>query len=247
MSSVLAAGPEAIASHRAAAQLWEIGGRRAAPVELTIPRGRRHRPRGAVVHEARDLDFAEPCLRSAIPTTGLARTILDLGAVAPEQVRGAIRSARRNHELEWSDLLDTLAVHSRRGRPGLGVLRRLVAAHYGEMAGDSATEDHAFTLLWSSSLVPTPERHVPVLCADGVTVTADLGWPRWRAYVEVQGVDHFTNEDLQHTDLHRRNQLHLAGHNVLYVSGRQLRSDPSRFLADVEALLRRAGWRPGAF
>lgn len=69
-------------------------------------------------------------------------------------------------------------------------------------------------------------------------MTADLGWPRFRALIEIQGVDHFTNEDLQHLDLHRRNQLELAGYSVLVYSGRLLKRQPDQFVCDVESLLR---------
>jgi very-short-patch-repair endonuclease len=49
------------------------------------------------------------------------------------------------------------------------------------------------------------------------------------------------NEDLQHVDLHRRNQLELAGYSVLTYSGRLLKRQPDQFVSDVKVLLRRCG------
>lgn len=71
-------------------------------------------------------------------------------------------------------------------------------------------------------------------------VTVDLGWPDRGALLEIDGVDHLTNEDLQHLDLHRRNQITLAGYSLLVYSGRLLRRQPDQFVRDVEDLLRTA-------
>ncbi|QGG95641.1 hypothetical protein [Actinomarinicola tropica] len=91
-------------------------------------------------------------------------------------------------------------------------------------------------------MVPRPEKQVRIVCADGVPVTADHGWPEHRVLLEVVGVDHLTNEDLMHTDLHRRNQIELAGYRLLVYSGRMLAARPDQFVLDVSRMLRAAGW-----
>ena len=96
----------------------------------------------------------------------------------------------RSHGLTWGDLIGTLTDHSQRGRSGLGVLRRVVDQHYGQIAGDSHTEDRAFQILVDSGRVPVPERLVPVTCADGVVVTPDFLWSDYKLILEVFGVDH---------------------------------------------------------
>ena len=240
MTTQLAAGPGAVVSHRTALHLWGLRFSPSVPLEVTIPRGRSHRRRGVVVHESGDLDRASPVEIEGITVTGLARSLLDLGAVAPADVRRAVWAARRTHGIGWDALLRALVDHARSGRRGIGPLRRVVAGHYAELATDSATEDLAYGLLVDAARVPRPDKQVQVRCADGVVVTADLGWPTHRALVEIQGIDHFTNEDLQHVDLHRRNQLELAGYTVLAYSGRLLRRRPDQFVADVEQLLGRS-------
>jgi hypothetical protein len=48
-AAVLGAGPGAVASHATAAALWDLSGfRRAGRPELSIPRGRYHRPPDAI-------------------------------------------------------------------------------------------------------------------------------------------------------------------------------------------------------
>jgi len=244
LAAHLAAGPASLVSHRAALRLWgiELGG--PVPVEVSVPRGRSPRRRTTVTHVVRDLHLAEPTRIDGVPVTGLARTLLDLGGVMPSRVRRAVWAARRTHGLEWEALLHTLVAHARPGRPGVGPLRAVLAEHIGDVATDSGTEDLAIEILLRSGRIPPPARQVPITCADGVTVTADLAWPEYRALVEIHGVDHLTNEDLQHVDVHRRNQIELAGWALLVYTGRLLRRQPDQFVRDVDALLRRGGW-PG--
>ena len=244
MIAFLAAGPGSAVSHRTALRLWGIAGRQSVPIELSVAAGRGRSRRGVVFHRSRDLHLADIQWRSGIAVTGLTRTLLDLGGVAPDLVRPSVWAAMRTHGIGWDDLLRVLVAHSGKGRVGLAPLRQIVSAHYGDASGDSATEDLALQILVDSGRVPKPERLVPVICADGVTVTADLGWAEHRAYVEVYGVDHLTNEDLQHLDHHRANQLRLAGNELVTYTGRLLRRQPDQFVRDVEAMLRRCGWGP---
>ncbi len=243
MVAVLAHGPGAVASHRTAARLWGIAGAAPVPIEVSVPYPRDPRRRGQICHRVRDLHLADAHIVSGIPVTGLARTVLDLGAVDRELTRSAMWRAMREHDLSWKELLGTLVDHSRRGRDGLGVLRSLIAQHYGVRRGDSDTEESAYRILVDSGRVPVPQRLVPVTCADGVTVTVDFAWPTYRVLVEVYGVDHLTNAELVQTDLHRINQLALAGWERLIVTGTMLRK-PDRFVHEVRDMLQRRGWQP---
>lgn len=241
LAAVLAAGDGAVASHRTAAHLWGLAPRPAV-IEITTPLTRPHMAPGVVGHRSRDLDRARIVRLSGIPVTGAARTILDLGAVTPDAVRPAVWRGLRSSAFAWPTLLRTLIEHSRRGRSGIGPLREVVAAHYGELGTDSDTEDVAFEILVDSGRVPLPDKQVEVVCADGVPVTIDMGWPQYGALLEIFGVDHLTNEDLQHLDLHRRNQIGLTGRRLLIYTGRLLKKQPDQFVTDVEALLRAGGW-----
>src|SRR5215210_6323095 len=91
MAAVLACGPDAVLSYRAAAALWGMrGGMR---VEVTMPRALRPR-RGIEVHRA-DLPQDERTTHRGIPTTTVPRTLLDLSAVVGT---GHLRSALRQAE-----------------------------------------------------------------------------------------------------------------------------------------------------
>jgi hypothetical protein len=243
MAAVLAGGDGSVASHRTAAYLWGITTSKRVPIEISIPRGTsRGTQAGVIAHTSTDLHLAPVEIRNGISVTGLARTLLDLGAVDRRAVRRAVMRARRTHGLGWDELLVTLIDHSRRGRPGLGALREVLGVHYGELSRDSDTEDLAWQIMLDSGRVPMPDAQVKVVCADGVEVDIDFGWPQWRVYLEVFGVDHLTNEDLQHLDLHRRNQIELADNRLLIYTGRLLRRQPDQFITDVLRQLRAGGW-----
>ena len=177
MGEVLAAGPGALVSHRSGVFLWDGVVPGGVPIQVTVPTHRRGATRGAQWHRSCDLELAASELRRGIPTTGLARTLLDLGAVDASLVRPFLWHARREHGLEWGDVLGIIVDHSRRGRTGLGVLRGVAEEYYVQLAGDSRTEDRAHQVLVDSGRVPIPDRLVRVTCADGVVVTVDFMWP----------------------------------------------------------------------
>jgi len=83
MAAVLACGPAAVLSHRAAAALW---GLRPTPgrIEVTVGTTARRVP-GLLVHRSRMLHAGDITYRDQIPVTSVARTLLDLaGAVPPD-------------------------------------------------------------------------------------------------------------------------------------------------------------------
>jgi very-short-patch-repair endonuclease len=121
MAAVLAAGPGAVASHRAAARLWGLVDD--APIELTVPRGRTPELWGpVVVHQT--TSPAYPLHRNRIAVTSPMRALLDLAAVASVATvldamdRAAVANLCQVAAIEW----ELLAV-ARPGRRGVRVLR----------------------------------------------------------------------------------------------------------------------------
>lgn len=137
LAAVLAAGPGAMASHRSAAHLHGVPGASAGQVDIVIPhrtvnddgnrRGRRvNALAGVNVHRPRDLDRTTPHRIDSIPCTNLLRTLLDLGAVAPHLVHGAVGHALTN-DLATLDAIETVLLdHARQGRHGVTALRSAV-------------------------------------------------------------------------------------------------------------------------
>src|SRR4051812_18311066 len=108
-AAVLACGPDALLSHRSAAELWGLLRSSRYIIDVTVPRRIRGQ-RGIKVHYS---SGAEPDERDWIPVTSVAQTLFDLATTEPKrQLERAWDNAER---LEFLDL-DTLARFL--GRPG---------------------------------------------------------------------------------------------------------------------------------
>lgn len=236
--AVLAGGPTALASHRSAAALWELDGSTKGRKEIVGARHRRARYELAKCHESTDLHLADPTERDRIPCTGLERTLLDLGAVVPrERLQQAVDDAIRRNLCTWDDLLRTLAVHSRRGRRGVGPLRAVLEISSGEQVPDSHFNRLVERLLLANEL-PAPVVEHNVLSAAGLLIArVDLAYPRLKIAIELDGRrDHFTSVAFER-DRARQNALELEGWIVLRYTWRQFVDTPLRLVAEVHAAL----------
>ena len=70
-----------MASHRSAAVLWRLDGFRPGRPEVTTPAHVSLERPSLRVHETTQWDRTDVVMREHIPTTGIARTLLDLAAV----------------------------------------------------------------------------------------------------------------------------------------------------------------------
>jgi hypothetical protein len=123
------AGPSSAISHRSAAGLWRLDGvDPGGIVELTTTSGRSDVPQGIVLHRTRVLTPGDAGWLGTLRVTGVARTLMDLGAVVadPAVVEAAAESAfRRDSEL-FARLKRRLEDEARHGRRGFGTLRDIV-------------------------------------------------------------------------------------------------------------------------
>lgn len=125
-AAVLAAGPDAMASHRSAAWLWGVPRPGGEPCDVILPgRGRRSSPRleGVVIHRPRDQGDLRPCRRYGIPCTNILRTLCDLGAVDRRGVNPAVGHVLTNSLATASALDRAICSHSRQGRHGIVAFR----------------------------------------------------------------------------------------------------------------------------
>lgn len=136
IAAVLAAGPGALASHRSAAHLHGVAPSHPPPVDIVVParppgaRGERGKAVSGLsnvhVHRQRDLARTSPHRIDGIPCTNILRTLLDLGAVAPDLVHGAVGHALTNDLASLHAIESTLINHARQGRHGVSALRRAI-------------------------------------------------------------------------------------------------------------------------
>ena len=164
MAAYLAAGSEALASHRSAGALWGLRGVEApAMPEITLWADR-HRPlHGVTVHRTRSLDPVDISRVCRIPVTTPARTLLDLGAVVPALVvESALEDALMRRLVTFQLLTATLERLGGPGRNGAGVLRALVEERDPATAPtQSMLEDMLFRVVRRGRL-PEPVRQYEV-------------------------------------------------------------------------------------
>jgi predicted transcriptional regulator of viral defense system len=120
MAALLACGRKAALSHRSAAARWGIT-RYSGRIEVTVPSTRRRSH--PFIARRSSLQPDEVTEERGIPTTTVARTLIDLGAVFNHaQLERAIREAEYLRLFDLTELTRLLDRH--KGRSGTAALRR---------------------------------------------------------------------------------------------------------------------------
>ncbi len=128
IAAVSAVGVDALASHRSAARLWGIPRPDDDPVDVLLAAQRRDVAfDGVIVHRPRDLARLVPQRRFGIRCTNIIRTLLDLGAVDPDALHGAVGHAITTNLVTLDALEVAAAEHARPGRGGIVAVRDAIA------------------------------------------------------------------------------------------------------------------------
>lgn len=187
LGAVLAAGPTAVASHRAAYVLWGLDGLSSSPAEITVAYTSSPVPEGVIRHRTRRAP--EVHVRSRVPCTSVERTLIDVGRYLPTAIieRGVEDAIKRG--LTTHDRLATvIEEQGGRGVPGAGRVRRVVQRRpAGARAAGSPAEVRFLQLLRRYGL-PDPVRQFVVVCRNGQTYVVDMAWPEKRVLVEIDGL-----------------------------------------------------------
>jgi very-short-patch-repair endonuclease len=231
MAAVLAAGPGAALSHRAAADLFGLrpgGGR----IEATVPRGRTG-PAGVIVHRSHMLEPKDFTIVDGIRVTTIARTLLDLAGVVPEH-----HLARAVDRAERLEIFDLMAVEDvllgARGKRGAAALRRVIA-QYRPLNVNEGLEERFAALLGSSTL--DRPRFNALVQGDTRIHQVDAYWPEHRLVVELDSYAfHRSRADLKR-DADKQADLELAGHRVTRLTWDEVVARADRTLRRLHRLL----------
>lgn len=243
LAACLATG--GVASHRSAGVMLGVPGIGAGRPEVSTARTHHSHRRDLRVHQSRDLDDARVRTIDAIPVTAGDRLAVDLGAVLPEpRVEAIIQELVRLRETTWDEVAVAVMRHSRRGRDGVGVARRIVERRMDGMVGDSPLESLMLAAIFDAGL-PSPELQVEVADEEGFVARVDAAWPDRGVIVEADGKAFHLTEAAFEADRVKRNRLRAAGWIVLEATSRMLLDDRRRFLRALEGAL--AARPPGSF
>jgi hypothetical protein len=228
MAAVLAAGPNAVLSHRSAAALWGIrdgGGR---DVDVTVARDRK-RP-GIRAHRAA-LAPDEITIEDGIPVTTPARTLLDLAEqLTPQRLERAV------HEAEYRRLTSPLPLEAlltrHQGRRGTAALTKIVdRGNIGATLTKSDLEI-MFLAFLDDHQIPRPLVNEPI-----GPYTVDALWPHQRLVVELDSRQaHQTTRAFEH-DRARDRDLLVWGYSVLRITWRQLHEDQATIATRLRHVL----------
>jgi hypothetical protein len=233
IAAVLAGGRDAVLSHRSAADAHGLLDRPPVRHEVIAPLRRRRREAPIVVYRAA-LHDDEWELLDGVPTTTVARTLLDLAATCRRSiVDRALEAAERRRILDLADVRAVLARN--RGRRGVATLRDAVERLH-PATGDTRSRLEALALrLVTDHGLPQPAVNVLV---DGKEV--DLLWPHDRLVAELDGRETHLTPQAFERDRRRDAELAAAGYRVLRFTWRQLTEDPAFVAAALRAALRAA-------
>ncbi len=217
MAAVLACGEGAALAHLSSVMLFECSRWPMSEPHVLVPR--RHRPiDGIVIHQCVGLDPRDVTVFKGIPTTTVARMLLDLSATHTEyQVAYVINRAAWRHRF---DLDATLRARARaKGHPGTGVLARAIELYLAGSAGSrSDLEDQFLELVQGFP--------VPLVNMEFLGYEVDFRWPDHRLAVEVDG--NHTRPNDKRNDAGRDRVLREAGYTVVRFTGPEVPSAHAR-------------------
>jgi hypothetical protein len=110
MAAVLAGGPDAVLSHRAAAALWDLRRPPTGPIDVTVPTRNGRKRRTIRIHRSGRLHPDDRTTRHNIPVTSLERTLLDYAEIETQQwFEYAFDEAERQELIDFRAIEATLA------------------------------------------------------------------------------------------------------------------------------------------
>lgn len=226
-----------LASHRCAGRLHRVDGCGDAPVEIVVDRNGPRQIDGAVVHRATRLDAICPVVIDGIPTTTIARTLVDLGAVVDDdEVEKALDDVlRKGYNLRW--VTETLAASGRPGPTGVGALHRVLARPDRSGPLPDSTFERLMERVVTDAGLPAPRRQVGVADDRGSFARVDAAWPDRRVGLEADSELWHWGPRRGRVARLRHNRLVAAGWNMLYASWQDV-EDPSDLIAQLSRAIR---------
>ncbi len=237
VAAVLAAAPNpavrghspVVASHFAAAWLWDLLRYRPETIHVTVPSTRRSR-RSFVVHVA-DLAARDRAIRDGIPVTSLPRTLLDLAAeLRPERLASALQRAEERKLLDLRPLDELLGRASH--HPGAGALRRALDIYRAPTSFTRSDLEREFLRLVLEAGLPRPRTNFFVGSHE-----LDAYWPEQRFAVELDVYETHGSRLSFEEDRLRNEDLLLAGISMTRVTGPRLGREPQAVLERLARLL----------
>lgn len=233
-AAVGACGPRAVLSHADAAAHWGLMPPRGRVIHVSTPvRSGRDPDRSRIrLHRVGTLRAWECAFNEGIPTTSVARTLLDLAPLLrPRAMEDTIAHANRLGLFDLVAARRCLVEHPR--QHGAPALRRLLDGLEGVGAADlRSILEVRFVQLCDDHDLPSPQTNVMVA---GFMV--DFCWPATKLVVETDGFTYHSTPAAFERDRERDQHLTLAGYTVLRFTYNQVTQTPEAVAHRIRRLL----------
>ena len=233
----MAAGPNAVSSHRAGAATWWLDGAYEGPLEITVTPPFGPTPRQTIVHRSLRWQPEYHTIRRKVPVTDINRTLIDYAAVVPPILaERALEDAFRRGYTDEGALRRRLAIAGGHGARGAGRLRAVLDARPAGRPARSGFEVMFLDVLRQFDL-PMPVRNYVVM-VDGVPVAElDLAYVDEMIDLEANGAKWHTTRRQRQRDAERRAILETLGWDVQDFDYDEVVYRPECVAARVQALL----------
>lgn len=215
IAAVLAAGPDAVASHSTAAILWGLPGVDRRATELSTARPNRRRLDGVRSHRTLAFLDCEHTTREQIPVTTVARTVVDLsGRYSVAKLGRMTDHGLRKGSLHLTHLRKCVAgLLPAPGRHPNKVHRVLRRRLPGYVPGESDLEMRFVRALVAAGLPEPVQQHRLTLGARRCRI--DLAYTDVKLAIEIDGWEFHRSRTAFDHDRARANDLVIAGWHLL--------------------------------
>jgi putative AbiEi antitoxin of type IV toxin-antitoxin system len=243
MRAAAAAGaPHAAVSHRAAAALYRLPGGRSDLAEITCPRWLRSRQRGLVVHETSRVDPVDTQLIDALPVFRPEIVLVQLAGIhrSPDFIELVLHSMRRQRLATYESVASAFARKATRGRPGVRVLREVLARWDPALAHtDSDMETLLMQLLHRAGYQDARPQYELFDARGRFVARFDIGLPGSNVGVEYDSDQEHSDEMSRARDNRRNLRIMSLGWVVVPARKDDVQNGGHEFLAALRAQIRR--------
>jgi very-short-patch-repair endonuclease len=225
LAAVLACGPGALLSGRAAAHLWGLTKGAAPPAEVTTRTERR--VQGVITHRARASDIAGTTHRG-IPITTVPFTLIALAAHLPsDELARACHEAGVRYNTTPRQVDAVVAK-----RPRTRGAKKLRAVLHGDTKVTLSTLESRFLQLLREHRLPLPQTNRR---ASGRRV--DCRWPSHRLTIELDGYRYHRSRHSWEQDRRREREAHARGDDFRRYTYGDVFEQPALMLAELRELI----------
>ena len=236
LGAILAAGAWAGAAGASSAALHELEGFVLGTPEIVVRSG--WRCPGVLVHRITQAETLALELVKGIPTTGVARTILDLAAARPlPEVGRALDDALRRKQLTVSTAWDELEATGGQGRLGTRAMRKLLWLR--DPRDEAVASKFEARLLRILKLIGREpfEPQYEIFDRGRFVARPDFAFPARRVAVEAHSFRWHSDVDRWSRDVRRDRALRRLGWTVLYFTYEDVFRHPNEVQAEIQDAL----------